>query len=129
MIRDRANGSVDAVSGPISDEQAAVTELVPQISLVQRRLVRVIDPPHVDDRLEQIQVRRLGFVPPGDDAVDSASRAIRREHEIGPPASRGKRAVARGNRLQRSSHRCSDRDDAATRGARGVDHASGMRAH
>ena len=57
--------------------EVAVAELVPQVPARQRRVVGAREQLRTRGRLEHLQVRRLGLVPAGDQAVDHATAHAR----------------------------------------------------
>ncbi len=61
-----------------------VAELVPQVAGLQRGSVGAIDERAATHRLEHVEVRRLGLVPAGEQAVDDAHAAGRGDDERRP---------------------------------------------
>ena len=65
-------------TGPMApswQDQVAVAELVPQVAVLERCLVGALEQVVAGDRLEHLQMRRLGLVPAGDQPSTAAARA------------------------------------------------------
>ena len=53
-----------------------VAELVPEVAGLQRGGVGALDQPPAGDGVQHVEVRGLGLVPAGDQAVDRADAAV-----------------------------------------------------
>ena len=121
-----SGGSVRLAASRIGrsrQHQVDVAELVPQVALGQRRGVGALEQLAAGDRLEHRQVRRLGLVPSGEQAVDRADRAVRRDHGLGPATAGVDLATLVDHRLEGPHHGGADGDDAAALAAGVVDPA------
>src|SRR5436309_2252406 len=110
-----------ALPSSLRKEQAAVAELVPEVTRFERRVVRFLDEVRPGDRFEEIEMRRVRAVPPGNETVDDARRTLRSENEIRPPIDRAHGAVGADRALERARRRRPDRDDTAAAAARVLD--------
>jgi hypothetical protein len=76
--------------------QMRVTELVPSVPQVQRRMVRVSEEVAPRDRLEYQQVGGDGLVPPGQQAVSDEQWSLGGDDEFRPAIERTNDAVITG---------------------------------
>ena len=102
-----------------------VAELVQAVTVRRSFAVGALDQLVAGERLEQLQMRGVGLVPAGQQAVDGANPRLGRDDEVRPPLAGADRPVGRGGRLERADDGRADGDHLAAPPSHGVHDAGG----
>lgn len=97
----------------LGKDQVQVAKLVPEVATVEGGAVRQVQVRAAGDGRQHVEVRGLGLVETGQQAVHHADTALGRDDEVGPPSGGDDASGGVGGGLQRPHDRCANRDDTA----------------